>query len=324
MPSNSCTWMPRLLPALLWLAAGLPCQNEQATEDIKSAEDARRAKAAHGERAAKGEAGETGEKGEDESDRHLTPEQRLARHITSGASAYCRFRAALKPEKLLPGQTGTLTIVASLLGDAVLPAPPPTLELVNAGTQGEVTLGTLIARPAPVGRHARGYLGRPVYDNYALLDVPVTLSPNAAVGTKHVVAVELKFDLYDGNSAQPIGRFLDRVSTTIEAGRPLDPVVQGVPRARSETLPPTGAQAEPPPPVAEPKPAAAPVRSAEPIDAQPVAPAPLAPAPAATEPGPATAPPTPDVDAGGGLPLPLLFGGGVLLLAVVVLLTRRR
>ena len=84
MPSNLPTaLLPRLLPAVVCLVAGLPCQNEQTGEDVKTVEDARRAKAAaRGERAAKGEAGETGEK--DESDESLTPEQRLARQRVRG------------------------------------------------------------------------------------------------------------------------------------------------------------------------------------------------------------------------------------------------
>jgi hypothetical protein len=315
----------RVLPALLLFAATIAGQKEQSGEDVKASEDLRRAKAAaRGERAAKGEMAEgTGEAGEkDESDSRLTPEERLARHVTSGAQAYCRLQASLKPEKLMPGQSGVMTILATLQGDAVLPAPPPTLEVLNAAQQGEVTLGTLSARPAVNGRHARGYLGRPVYDNYALLDVPVTMSANAQLGSKHVVAVELKFDLYDGNSAQPIGRFLDRVSTMVEVGKVLDPAVQGGVRAAATTPPPTGEPAVPPP---QPQPAA--VRTAtEPVrvDPNPIAPAST---PTASPELPASdsqvqAPSAAAED--GGLPVPLLIGGGVLLLAVILLLARRR
>ncbi len=308
----------RLLPGLLCLAAALPSQGE-GEEDVKTTEEMRRAKAAA--REARGARGEKGEKGEPDFE-NLTPEERLARHVTSGASAYCRFLATVKPEKLMPGQSGTMMILATLQGDAVMPSPPPVLEVVNSAQQGHVTLGALAPRPATAGRHARGYLGRPVYDNYALLEVPVTMAPNAPLGSKHDVSVELKFDLYDGNSAQPIGRFLDRVTTTVEVGAVLDPAVQGRRATGAGDVVPAAATPEPEPSPDEPRTADAPEPPTgleanavvPPASAQPPSPAPSA----ADEPGPALGADD------GGMPVPLLIGGGALVLAVVVLLARRR
>jgi hypothetical protein len=311
--------LPRLLTGMLFFAAALPCQKEEGTADVKSAEDARRAKAAaREERGLKGEAGEMGE----EDGANLTPEQRLARNVTHGAQAYCRFLATTKPEKLMPGQTGTLTILATLQGNAVLPAPA-SFQVLNAAQQGELSLGTLSARPATVGRHAAGYLGRPVYDNYAVLEAPVTLAPSAQVGSKHVVAVELQFDLYDGNSAQTIGRFIDRVATTVEVGKTPDPVVQGGVRPASSVA--TAPAANVPPPTSEPEERAStpPEVVAPRLEANTVVPQAPAPAPAPAAPATTEAPPVVG-DGDSGLPLPLLIGGGALLLAVVVLLARRR
>lgn len=303
----------RLASAIVCLAVLLPGQGGETGEaDVRAAEGERRMKAAQGER---------GEKGEVEDDKNLTPEQRLARNITSGASNYCRLMASVTPAKLLPGQSGTLRILATLQGHAVLPSPAP-IEMLGQAQQGAVTLGALAARPADAGRLEKGYLGRPVYENYAVFEVPVTMAPTAVIGSKHTVAVDLKFDLYDGNSAQAIGRFLDRAATEIEVGRTLDPEVKGVPR-RAETPPVAAVQA--PAGVANEAPVVAPPPA--PLQANAVVPEPTRPTPAATSTKEAVAEPVaqlPVEDEGGGLPMPLLVGGGALLLAVVLLLARKK
>ena len=293
----------RLASAIVCLAVFLPGQGGETGEaDVRAAEGERRMKAAQGER---------GEKGEIEDDKNLTPEQRLARNTTSGASNYCRLMASVTPAKLLPGQSGTLRILATLQGHAVLPSPAP-IEM----------LGALAARPADPGRLEKGYLGRPVYENYAVFEVPVTMAPTAVIGSKHTVAVDLKFDLYDGNSAQAIGRFLDRAATEIEVGRALDPEVKGVPR-RAETAPAAAVQA----PAGATNEAPVVVPPPVPLQANAVVPEPTRSTPAATSTKEAGADPVaqlPVDDEGGGLPMPLLLGGGALLLAVVLLLARKK
>lgn len=263
----------------------------------------------------KGERGEKGEKGDGGEDENLTPEQRLARNITSGASAFCRFQVALKPAKLLPGQSGTLLVTAILQGDAVLPAPP-LLEVMSSPQQGSVTLGGLLVRPAENGRLAKGYLGRPVYDNYAVFELPVMLAGDAQIGKRYPLVVDMKFDLYDGTSAQPIGRFLDRVVTEVESGVVADPVVRGANRASPSAV---GKASQAAAAASQPVISSLPVREvrgdtvavAEPAAVVPVAPV-SAPAPSLP------------VDDGGGDTVLLVVGGGILLVLVVLLLARRK
>ena len=205
----------RLAIGLVCLTSFLPCQNEGETGE-HSAEAQRRMKAAmQAEREGK-QIADKEARGEFD-DAKLTPEQRLARNITNGASQYCRFFATVTPAKLLPGQTGTLRVLATLQGHAVLQAPPQ-LEFVGQAQQGVVSLGPIALQPAAPGRIETGYRGRPVYENFAVIEAPVTMAPNAVMGSKHIVAMDLKFDLYDGTSTQPIGRFLDRASTELEVG----------------------------------------------------------------------------------------------------------
>jgi hypothetical protein len=248
-----------------------------------------------------------------EGEEKLTPEERLRRNITTGASNFCRFHTSLRPAKLMPGETGTMLVAAILQGQAVLPAPAP-LELVQTVQSSPVAVGGLAVRPAELGRLAAGYVGRPVYENYAIFEVPVTLAAEAQVGKKYPVAVDLKFDLYDGASAQPIGRFLDRATLEIEVGRVPDPVVPtGAAAATASGPAPTTIEASKPEAVAPPAPVSGAIV---------VAPEPVAPAAAPNVASDAAA--SLSVEPEAGMPVVLIAGAGALLLGIVVLLARKR
>lgn len=307
----------RLAAGIVIFASLLPSQEES---DVRVAE-----RQGEAERRMKArEKGETGEEAGLEDEKNLTPEQRLARHVISGASQYCRLHISVTPPKLLPGQSGTVKVLMAFQGKAVLPVPPP-LELVGAAQQGMLSLGAYTLSPAPMGKLASAYLGRPVYDNYAVLEMPVTMSPSAALGSRHVVAVDLKFDLYDGSSGQPINRFLDRVSTEVDVGTVPDPAVRG--GAKKPVSEPRVVAQVPPAKVASA--ATEPAGSTPALQGNVITPAATA---ATSEPAPSTARggasasdgSLPVEDAGGDLPMPLLIGGGVLLLGIVLLLARKK
>jgi hypothetical protein len=314
----------RLLPLLL-LTNLVPGQEDRLSE--REAEMERRIKARAERGGEHDEKGQPSEKEEAEDLGNLTPEERLARTVRSNASAFCRFVPAVKPAKLMPGQTGTLVISVLFNGQAVLPSPAP-MELMGSPKQGVVTLGGLSIQPAEPGRHAAAYLGRPVYDNYAILEIPVTVAPDAAIGTKQAVGIDLRFDIYDGSSAQPIGRFVDRVAAEIEIGRVLDPVVVGLATsapaaAATGAAQPVAGEAE----VAG-RPGAGTVSPERVIGAQTEPIAALEPAVRDAEPAVPTA-----VDPDWSnlqhpddspVPLPIWIGGGILLLALVLLLARRK
>lgn len=304
--------MLRLPLCLAFLAAVAPCQVEEVGEpDVRAVEGERGRPSKEG--TLKGEKGEVPEE-------NLTPEQRLARNITSGASAYCRFSASVSPAKLLPGQSGTLKVLAALQGNTVMPAPAP-MELVAPSQQGALVLGPMQAQPAAAGRLAAAYLGRPVYDNYAIFEVPVTVAADAAMGSKHIASVDMKFDLFDGGTAQPIGRFLDRVSLEIEVGAAPDPAVKGFAAPIAEPAP-ESTPAAPSAPGATADAAAA--AKPSPLTGNVVVPdnhAEPAAVGAPTEVGDAQAP---VVQPSAGMPMPLLVGGGAALLLVVAMLLRRK
>lgn len=301
----------RSVVAAAVLAALLPCQVEEVGEaDVRGAESERRVKEGKGLR---------GEEGEKLAEENLTPEQRLARNVTSGAGAFCSFQLSATPAKLMPGQSGTLRVLATLRGNTVLPSPAP-MEMVGPQQQGKVTLGSLTPLPAAPGRLAAAYLGRPVYDNYAVFEVPVTMAADAPLGSKHVAAVDMRFDLFDGNSAQPIGRFVDRVSMEIEVGKVADPEVRGMakaaaaPEATPDLPAPTAAAAGGANDAGAPAPLAGRVLVADPT--------PSAPTPSVDT--PPTDAPQPTVDEAGGVPIGLVVGAALAAVLVVVLALRRK
>ena len=316
---NPFRWLFPLLGLLL--AAALPAQRGgERPEDPGELDRARREllRQAQGEKGEK-EDEEEGVRRMKEEFEKLTPEERLARNIVNGASAHCRFHTSFRPATLMPGQSGTMLVTMTFHGATVLPAPPA-IEMISGPRQGPLTLGALAVRPAELGRLASGYLGQPVYDNYAVFEIPVTLTGDAPIGSKQPVSVELKFDLYDGVSAQPIGRFVDRAIGELEVGQQPAPKVAlpnraAEPAAAAVRLEPVASiPAGGPTPTAANGPAALTGRVAEVADAEPTGPA------AEESSGSLPLP----VAADGGLPLLPIVGGAVLLLGVVILLAKKR
>lgn len=311
----------RLLPLLL-LAAWLPAQDDRLSEREAAMEQRIRERAERAGKGTKGPERDESKEKDEQALENMTPEERLAHSVRSNASAFCKFVAAVKPAKLMPGQTGVIVVSALMSGQAVLPSPAP-MEMIGSPQQGIATLGGLSFHPAEMGRQAAGYLGRPVYDNYAIFEVPVTVAPEATIGTKQPVSIDLRFDIYDGVSAQPIGRFVDRVTAELEVGRALDPAVQGGVRAPSPeespaSVPPSTAATGPIVTPADDTPQRPALAGRDPVVVEPDA----VPAPEAIAPAERGSLPLP-ADSG-DLPLPVWLGGGALVLVIVLMLARKR
>ena len=312
---NASRWLPLALAILFSSTVRVLAQNETGQEP-----SVRQVDPDGGSSKERGKGKEKEGVLSEEEEKNLTPEQRLARNITSGAGSYCRFVGAMIPPKLMPGQQGTIRVAVAMLGAAVLPSPPP-LELLSPPNMNKVSLGGLTVHPAEPGVLAAGYRGRPVYENTMILEVPATMGTEVKLGEKVSFSLDFRFDLYDGVSAQPIGRFVDHVVVEAEVGTSPDPAVPGL-----GTKPPAVAVTASETPVAS-----APVASntSAPLAGQNPMPA-NAPPPSATESAPnttsssapAVAPSTEDQDSG---PPFVLFGvGGVVVLALVVLLARKK
>jgi hypothetical protein len=237
-------------------------------------------------------------------------------------TAFCQFRVHSEPVKMMPGQSGKLLVTALLRGTAVLPASAP-LVLALAQDQGMVTLGTPTVLPARPGHLHAAFQGAPVYDNYAVMEVPVTISQEAAIGSTLPVRLQLDYELLNGDTAAPIGKFSDVAPAKIEVGVALDPAVKGGftpidPRAVEAPVAPArpaGGITDPTAGAAQPD--AISGTGAQIADSSAPAPGPLpvSGAPAAD---------VPSVEAEDELSLGLLLGGGGALLVIVLLLVMRR
>ncbi|MFN3241777.1 MAG: hypothetical protein ACE37K_09725 [Planctomycetota bacterium] len=300
-----------ILAALASLVSALPAQ--EGSGDLQAELEARRNKLAQ-----KRQAQRDGEIGES---KPMTAEEILEARKRRGSRGQCRFVTAMRPPKLLPGQSGTMLITAVLQGRSVMPAPSQVA--MTAQPSKLVQVGSLLARPAQVGTIHEAYRGRPVYENTAVFEVPVTLTPEAKLGDKAQVAVDLEFDIYDGRTAQAVGRFIERVQAQVEVAPYADPEVEGRKMREDQTeraepvTPPSAANGDNVGPAGSQKPDAmsgnantvAPPQPREPVETEtsdPVDDLPMA----STEEG--------------GFPTMLIVGGGAILLVIVLLLMRKK
>ena len=185
-----------------------------------------------------------------------------------------------------------------------------------------VSVGAMRPHPARPGTMAKAYVGRPVYENTAEFEIPVTMGNDATLGSKQTVMLDLQFDIFDGGSAQAVGRFVERVSADIEVAPFADPAIAG--RAN-----------KPAPPVEVQRPLApSPDAGGKPVDDGEALSGTAAPAGNAVavehidnvgdavDPDDNSLPPT--TDAEGGMPTMLIVGAGAILLVIVLLLLRKK
>lgn len=307
----------RILAVLLLFVAVIPAQRgegELSSEQIEAMQS---------QRNADGKGRTEKESATDRKNRWeaMTPEERLASNIRRGSKAHCRFVATCRPPKMLPGQSGVMMITAILSGQAVLPAPLQ-MQLTPRVQPGAVAIGSLSPRPALPGTIAKAYLGRPVYENTAVFEVPVTMGNDAKLGSKALIAVDLQFDIYHGDTGQTIGRFIERVTTDVEIAPYVDPPI-------SNRTPKVQPKPAPIAPIEVTNPDAKTSNVIEPdsnamsgtvtevlVDAQ---------EPVEVD-APATPSELPPTDSGEGLGLPsiLAIGAGAFLLVMILLLMRKK
>ncbi len=223
------------------------------------------------------------------------------------ARGHCRFDAVINPKRLLPGQSGVLTVTMIMEGSSILQSPPP---LQVRGT-GAMPVGDWTIRPAKRGELAPAYRGQPVYDNWAVLEMPVTMPTDARLGEKRYAGLDLEFDLNHGETGQPLGHFRENVSVACEVGLPparpqVAPGAGGAPQAVPAASGTDGAEKE----------ASAVAPSVPPL---PVAPATSSPAAAeVADPAPQLAPSATSQSVGPSAPLEVSVAGDTSVLVIAV------
>jgi hypothetical protein len=111
-----------------------------------------------------------------------------------------------------------------LEGDAVMTWP--TTVDVQPVVGGPLQFGAATMAPPDQARLAKFFRGQQVYDNWAVLQLPVTMALGVPLGSKQSTVLNLSFDLANGTTGQPIGRFTERAPVSVEVGTVKDPQVR--------------------------------------------------------------------------------------------------
>ncbi len=132
------------------------------------------------------------------------------------ARGFCSFVLSVTPARVPPGGRGTLIVTMLFEGNAVMTAPPP-VRFNIPSEQGPFQVGPASFRPPKAGYLTEAFRGQPVYDNYAIFEVPFGVDRSSPLG-KFRLGGELEFDLHNGSTGQPIQTFLERVGISVEVG----------------------------------------------------------------------------------------------------------
>lgn len=239
------------------------------------------------------------------------------------ARGHCRFDGSVQPRRLLPGQSGKLLVTMMLEGDSVM-LGPEALKVTPAA--GSMAVDSWKLLPPTVARIAHAYKGRPVYDNWAVIEGTVSMPADARLGEKRNVVLQLEMDLHSGTNSEFFGHFVETVTVPCEVGVTANPVVSAVvPAGGSATSEARATQKPPETPAATPSEPTVPPANASPKAAELSDPVPPQNQPAVAEEMGSSAELAPSVEESTKDNL-LIVGGGaaVLILVIAVFLLRRR
>ena len=142
----------------------------------------------------------------------------------------CKFQVAVQPERLMPGQSGRARIIMVLQEDSVMEAPA-TLSITLAERRdgqppSKLSIETAFVHPPQMSTVAEGYRGRLVYDNVAVIDLPVVMSAEATLGSRPSVDVLCDFTLHRGATGKLFGTYSNSITISCEVGDASTPAVQ--------------------------------------------------------------------------------------------------
>lgn len=144
------------------------------------------------------------------------PEEKIDMTPRAGLQRFVSAMVAVRPERIAPGGTGTVHVMLALLQSSVLEAGAH-ISLTYEAEQGPVSLGQWsISEPKP-GRVETRFQGQPVYDNTAVISVPVHIAAGAA-HELYPLAFQLEADVTEAASGRVQGRFNMEVPGRLEVG----------------------------------------------------------------------------------------------------------
>ena len=141
----------------------------------------------------------------------------------------CSVLAMLNPPRLAPGETGTLTLICALQHRSVIQAEA-NWKLTYAPTQGEkgeIILGAWQLKPPGLGTLEEKFKGKPVYDNQASIQIPVSIAAGTPFG-KYRISTQLEVPLTDGSTGQVLGLYKTQAGVEVQVGAAMPrPIVRG-------------------------------------------------------------------------------------------------
>jgi len=136
----------------------------------------------------------------------------------AGGMVHCE--AYSKPRRMAPGQSGALKVMALLSGHYVA-LPGSHIKLSLEPVEGLV-FGVPALQTAPAGTRPGKFQGQPVYDDFILFDVPLSVSDEVKAANKRITLKgKLYLEVHNGKTGAKVGAFVAEVVGRVDVGKRL-------------------------------------------------------------------------------------------------------
>ncbi|MBI5852733.1 MAG: hypothetical protein HZB39_17110 [Planctomycetes bacterium] len=126
---------------------------------------------------------------------------------------------SIEPARIPPGGTGTL-IIAFVMREGAVLATAADLELKYSPAQSPAQLGTWTIDDPKPGTGEGAFRGKPVFENYAIVRIPLSVDAGAAHG-KYPLSASVIAKLADPRLGANIGQFQGPATAQLVVGPPL-------------------------------------------------------------------------------------------------------
>lgn len=126
---------------------------------------------------------------------------------------------SIEPARIPPGGTGTL-IIAFVMREGAVLATAADLELKYSPAQSPAQLGTWTIDDPKPGTAEGAFRGKPVFENYAIVRIPLSVDAGAAHG-KYPLSASVIAKLADPRLGANIGQFQGPATAQLVVGPPL-------------------------------------------------------------------------------------------------------
>ena len=139
--------------------------------------------------------------------------------IGGGLDRFMLPVTSIEPARIPPGGTGTL-IIAFVMREGAVLATAADLELKYSPAQSPAQLGTWTIDDPKPGTAEGAFRGRPVFENYAIVRIPLSVDAGAAHG-KYPLSASVIAKLADPRLGANIGQFQGPATAQLVVGPPL-------------------------------------------------------------------------------------------------------